>query len=319
VVTAVITLLIVRRWWEFARFLKLPMSARMWMEKPDGSIAAVLCAALFAFSFTVSAIRYDNFSPAFRTALKISAALIAPAWLGAFLHRGPEIFTTFNLESWVWNVLGYVFWGFLQQLFFTAWLGQRLRKAFPPGKAETLSPTKKRRVVLVAGTLFALTAAPAFWIALRLIRGPEAIPITLLGWFALFAFPTGAVWGWFYCRDSRRLLVATLAGVFFGLIHMDSYGLVLVCAALGITLAWITMEDQKRNLVALGFIHGFLGTTFSWLFRSDGAGPLRISYHVGPWNVKPPEWHVIILPLIVCGIFIALLRWRLIAGKRVVS
>ena len=99
---------------------------------------------------------------------------------------------------------------------------------------------------------------------------------------------------------------------------MDSYGLVLVCAALGITLTWITMEDRLRNLVALGFIHGFLGTTFSWLFRSDGAGALRVSYHVGPWNVKPPESHVLLIPLLVCIGFLLLLRWTALRSRTAV-
>jgi membrane protease YdiL (CAAX protease family) len=96
----------------------------------------------------------------------------------------------------------------------------------------------------------------------------------------------------FFSRDKKRMLVATLSGSFFGLIHMDSYGLVLATFGLGTILAWVFMEDRYRNLSALGFIHGFLGSTFGKLFKGEAAGVLRIDFRVGPgmWSSLLPRY-----------------------------
>jgi hypothetical protein len=131
----------------------------------------------------------------------------------------------------------------------------------------------------------------------------------LLITFALFAMPVGAVWTNFYCRDKRRLLVATLAGSFFGLIHIDSYGLVLVTFGLGTVLAYVFMEDRFRNLSALALIHGFLGSTFGKLFRSEAAGSLRVNYRVGPWNVENPSAWMLIIPLLCLAAYSTLAIW----------
>ena len=63
------------------------------------------------------------------------------------------------------------------------------------------------------------------------------------------------------------------------------------------------MEDKNRNLVALGFIHGFLGSMLGWLFSSKEAeGGLNIEMSVGPWNVDYFDPFI----FIVCGILVAL-------------
>ena len=67
------------------------------------------------------------------------------------------------------------------------------------------------------------------------------------------------------------------------------------------------MEDRNRNLVALAFIHGFLGSTFGKLFRSADAGALRVDYRVGPWNIQEPTVGVLIIPSIALIAFVALL------------
>ena len=43
------------------------------------------------------------------------------------------------------------------------------------------------------------------------------------------------------------------------------------------------MEDKNRNLVALGVIHGFLGSMLGWLFSSGGTVDVEMS--IGPWSV----------------------------------
>ena len=153
--------------------------------------------------------------------------------------------------------------------------------------------------------------APPVWLMVRGLYGAELAPIGMLLWFAVFAFPVGAVWTHFFCRDKKRMIVATLSGSFFGLIHMDSYGLVLVTFGLGTILAWVFMEDRFRNLSALGFIHGFLGSTFGKLFRGEAAGVLRIDYHVGPWNVDQPTAAVLIVPMLCLIGFGALFIWAI--------
>ncbi|MCX7887754.1 MAG: CPBP family glutamic-type intramembrane protease [Verrucomicrobiae bacterium] len=80
----------------------------------------------------------------------------------------------------------------------------------------------------------------------------------------------------------RRLTVAALSGLFFGLIHVNSWWLVALTWLLGTILSWVFMEDRNRNILALGVVHGVLGTCRGWLF---GRGSnFYISPHVGPWN-----------------------------------
>ena len=155
----------------------------------------------------------------------------------------------------------------------------------------------------------AATLAPGLWMLVRSLYGAGAAPFAMLIWCVAFAAPVGAAWTWFYCRDPRRMLIATLSGAVFGIIHIDSYGLVLVTTGLGTILAWLFMADRTRNLTALGFIHGFLGSTFGKLFKGDAAGALHVDYRVGPWNVIAFIPQVLIVPLLCLAGLLVLTWW----------
>jgi hypothetical protein len=298
------------RWPDVVRMFHLPRRAVHWEHQGLGGWLHMASFAVpLSLVITTCAIRYDNFIPAFCTALTISAALLLYAGTAALLHRGWQPFAALSPADLALGILAYVFWGFFQQLFFTSYLGTRMRKGFAPGKNRDgyASRALQIRSAITCGAIAAATLAPAMWLAMRAVSGADAAPIGLLAWASVFAFVPGAAWGWFYAIDPKRLLVATLTGVFFGLIHIDSYGLVLVTAGLGTILAWVFMEDRNRNLVALGFIHGFLGSTFGKLFKSRDAGALRVDYRVGPWNVEEPSAGVLIIPSIVLIAFLVLL------------
>ncbi|OQC08291.1 MAG: hypothetical protein BWX80_00507 [Candidatus Hydrogenedentes bacterium ADurb.Bin101] len=110
-----------------------------------------------------------------------------------------------------------------------------------------------------------------------------------------------------------RLAVAVLNGAFFGIIHINSWSLVLVCWLLGCVLSWLFMEDRNRNLVALGFIHGFLGSSVGWLFDGDKAGGFEIEMGVGPTHMDgfdPLTMIVVTLLIIGFSVFIVRAWWR---------
>jgi hypothetical protein len=77
-----------------------------------------------------------------------------------------------------------------------------------------------------------------------------------------------------------------LNGAFFGIIHINSWLLAGVCWLLGVFLSWVFMEDHNRNLIALGFIQGFLGSSVGWLFSHGKGGALAMSMGVGPSHMK---------------------------------
>jgi hypothetical protein len=310
VVFSALLLLAFYRWPDVVRMFHLPRRAVRWEHQGfAGNLRIGLFAVPMSLLIVTCAIRYDNFFPAFRTALKISAALLVYAGTAALLHRGWQPFAAISPRALALSVFAYVFWGFFQQLFFTSYLGTRLRKGFAPSPCPRALPSAGLRwkYALIFGAVASATLAPAMWLAIRALAGRDAAHVGLLAWSVVFAFVPGAVWGWFYSRDPNRLLVATVTGLFFGLIHIDSYGLVLVTAGLGTILAWVCMEDRNRNLVALGFIHGFLGSTFGKLFKNAEAGALRVDYRVGPWNVDEPTASVLIIPMIVLAAFVTLL------------
>ncbi len=293
--------------WPLARkFLRLPSSANDW----SWPAILLLGCALGVFVATC-VIRYDNFGSAFRAALVVSAVLVIYAGVAAFLQRGPAAFARFEPGRHALDVLAYFFWGYFQQLLFTGYFGTRLRKSFPPSTdPRNVVPSDRRaRVVLFGGMIAMTTFAPAVWLLVRSTAGTGAASAGFFACCVAFAFPAGAVFAWFYCLDRKRLLVASVAGAFFGLIHIQSYGLVLVTGGLGIVLAWLFMEDRTRNLSALGFIHGFLGSTFGKLFNGEDAGVLRVNYRVGPWNVQEPAAHALILPMLCLAALLVLTVW----------
>lgn len=161
----------------------------------------------------------------------------------------------------------------------------------------------------VAGTL--IIAAGIVW-----HHGVERLNPGDLSWLAALLFLGGAAYGNWYCRDKKRLLVATLAGACFGLIHIDSYGLVILTWGIGTVLVYVFMEHANRNVVALGFIHGLLGSTLGTLFSKNQSGALEIAYQCGPWNIEEPGWIALIFPCLCIASFIALMIWALRNAER---
>ncbi len=103
-------------------------------------------------------------------------------------------------------------------------------------------------------------------------------------------------------RWQKRLWVSILNGSFFGMIHINSWGLVAVCWLLGTILSWVFMEDRNRNLVALGLIHGFLGSSTGWLFSVRKAGGFHIAMGVGPGHMKGFDLLTVVVVMIIIAI-----------------
>ena len=295
-------------WPDAARFFRLPRNYRLPPDAVWKWVAIALGSASAAAIVATCAIRYDNFRSAFALALKISVAFLAYATLAAWLSRGEKAFSKFELADHTLDTAAHMFWGLLQQLTFTAFFATRLRKAFAPAATPSAPMSTWRRLGAVAlgGVIAAVTLAPALWFAMRAVYGAK-VPDALLGGLAAFVFPIGVVWTHFFCKDRRRMLVATLTGSCFGLIHIDSYGLVLVTTLLGTTFAYAAMEDRFRNLAAFAFMHGLLGATVTKLF--GGKDIFRISLSVGPWAVKNPTAVVLIVPLVCLLAYAALAFW----------
>ena len=109
-----------------------------------------------------------------------------------------------------------------------------------------------------------------------------------------------------------RLAVAVLNGAFFGIIHINSWFLAAVCWLLGCFLSWVFMEDRNRNLVALGFIHGFLGSSVGWLFAREKAGGFRMNMGVGPAHMDGFDLlTMVVVTALIIGLAAFILRaWR---------
>jgi hypothetical protein len=85
----------------------------------------------------------------------------------------------------------------------------------------------------------------------------------------------------------------------------------MVTFLLGIFLTYVFMKDANRNLVALGFIHGLLGSSFGMFFSHAKAGPLTVDYGVGPSHVHNPTWGVLIVPALCMLAYLCLIIWYL--------
>lgn len=298
----------VANWPLVARAFRLPAEARAWPQTPWQWGAVFGFSVALAAVVSTCAIRYDNLVPALRLAAIVCGALLVYSGLAAWLHRGEGAFTRFHLERLPVEIIGYTFWGFVQQMAFTAYFATRLRKGFGPGPGMCSDATAVdgRHRKWSGGLVAAFTFGPVVWLMIRAAHGP-AVPLELLPMAMIFAFPVGMVWTHFYRVDKRRMLAAMLSGAFFGLIHIDSYGLVLVTAGLGTIFAYAAMEDRLRNLATFALMHGFLGTTFHKLFREEGI--LKVDYRVGPWNVREPSVEVLVAPVLcICG-YAALALW----------
>ena len=304
-------------WWQWAEVADFFNFEGTPLEHADESFPGILF--VFAFGALLSlviigfGVRYDNFVPAFKTAMKVALPLFALVCLGAYVQRGAAAFSDFRPSKFALDVFGYLFWGFTQQLLFSAYFGTRLRKAYAPSRnpRNTLPKEQRWRLALLAGGGTAVVAAPGIWLLLRLVYPETPTPASAMLWFAAFALPVGGLYGYFWGLDRKRLLVATVTGSFFGFIHIDSYGLVIATWVLGIFLSYVFMAARNRNLVALGFIHGLNGSTLGWLFSSGKSGVLEIDYSVGPWNVDNPTAGVLIIPMALIAAYSMALAWSL--------
>ncbi|HOV32867.1 MAG TPA: hypothetical protein PLX23_05840 [Candidatus Hydrogenedens sp.] len=305
-----------KQWYHVARFFQLKALANTFgltvdvyklPEQFPGALFVLGFGAFVSFLIAFCAIRYDNFHTAFRTALIISLPLLAVIFISAYIQRGSAAFSNLSFSRWALGVFGYVFWGFVQQLLFSSYFGTRFRKAFAPSSSPTNRITaidERIKKALIFGVFGAIGGIAFVLVSISIAYGVDTIssPTTLaqlILWLTVFFFPLGVVYGYFYCKDKKRILVATLSASCFGMIHIDSYGLVAVTWILGIALVYVFMEDKNRNLVALGFIHGLLGSTFGEMFSKESAGILNVDYSVGPWNVENPTWSTLIIPVLV--------------------
>ena len=302
-------------WPEVAKFfnlhkLGLKTDPLQWHLSWPGRWALLASGVFISTVFVGFLVRYDNFVPAARSALKISLPFLAILFAGAWLHRGGAAFAELNLASWTLGVFGYVFWGALQQILFSGYFGTRLRKAYGPGLPpdNVIPPDCRPRVTLRFGFAFAMVGCGALSATILALHGNDGLDPFVLSWMGALLFIGGSAYGYHYCRDKRRLLVATLTGACFGIIHIDSYGLVFLTWGLGTVLAYVFMEDQKRNVVALGLIHGLLGSTLNCLFSDSKSGELEVDYRVGPWNIDEPSAAALVIP-IIC---IAVLSWLMV-------
>lgn len=301
-----------QRWPDVARFLQLHRTPVAEFHTHFPGILAVL-----AFGVTVSCliltygIRYDNFWSAFRVAMLVALPLFVVICLGAYAQRGVAAFSDFAPAAFFIGVFGYLFWGFVQQLLFSSYFGTRIRKAFGPSHSpgNRLPSHKRLPAAMLFGLCTAVIASVSIFAGLRYLYGPEETPASAILWFAVFSFPAGAIYGYVYTLDRKRLLVATLSASCFGLIHLISYGLVVGTWILGIFLTYVFMEDRYRNLVALGFIHGLLGTTLNWLFSKGQSGVMEINYRVGPEAIREPSWGLGAVPLLFLAGYVALAIW----------
>lgn len=109
----------------------------------------------------------------------------------------------------------------------------------------------------------------------------------------------------------KRLWVAVLNGSFFGMIHINSWGLVAICWLLGTILSWVFMEDKNRNLVALGLVHGFLGSSTGWLFDARKAGGFRIVMGVGPGHMQGFDLLTVVVVLTIIAVHLLVIVYLL--------
>lgn len=311
----------VLRWPDVAKFIGLRgvsvggVPAMEWHTVSWGVPLVVLIGLPLALLIVVCAIRYDNFLPSFVMALKVSVPLAVLIFLGALVNgmqQGTNPFAHFSIGNYALGVFGYVFWGFTQQLLFTAYLGTRFRKAFGPSASpgNVVCAADRWKVALRVGLGISVTLAALGYVAVHYVSRsgaaggpPVPVPFTLFFWLLVFFAPITLAYGYVYTLDKRRLLVATLASSCFAFIHINSYGLVGATWLLGIILIYVSMEDRYRNLTALGFIHGFLGSTLGELFDNREAGALKIDYGVGPWNIDDPAWSVLWFPMLCLAFF----------------
>lgn len=274
-----------RHWPEVAHALRIdqPVVLQLRTSLP-GALAVHAFGLLLCVLFLGAGLRYDNFLPAFKTALKIALPLCLLILLGAWFQRGTAAFAHAAPDELLLHIFGYVFWGFTQQLLFSGYFCTRLRRGFAPAPPPGRSAARRMGLTALGGLLMSLAGAS---LLLALMRRSLEVPWSALPYLALVGLPLCAAYLWTLLQEPRRLLVATLCASIFASIHLPSYGLVAATFILGVPLAFVFMQDRNRNLVALSFVHALLGASLYWLFSSDESGQFFIDYHVGPWTKDP--------------------------------
>lgn len=303
------------QWPALSGALRLPKNAARLQDTLPGQTLVLVTVSLLSVLVVSSAIRYDNLWQALRATLCIAVPLCFYVCASGFLLQGPTAFAEIDAGQILLGLVGYTFWGYLQQLLFSGYFNTRLRKGFPQRDGCRAAPTPAYRLALTL-TWGALAALAAAWLAQRGF-GDKAEAPYIDGWllpasFAVMTFPVGALFGHYYARDRLRMRVSVLAASIFAVLHIDAYPLLAATWILGIPLAYVFMEDRNRNLLAMGFVHGLLGSTLSWLFFRPGASPAFVSYYVGPWNVHSRDLGALVVPVLCVCVYALVLAatWR---------
>ncbi len=212
------------------------VDALAFQATPAGIIVIPLLGVIIALLLGLVVIRYDNFLNALKMTI-IIILIASPPLIGLALYFQPNFLSMVNWGDFMIGVLGYIFWGAVQQLAFASYFGTRFRKAFSPAieVATPGQPTRQEEKALY----------------------------------------------------KKRLVVSLLSGSFFGLIHVPSWTLVGFTIILGIAISWLYMKDTNRNLIAIGFMHGVLGSMASTFFTGDvvemSVGPSHVPPEMVPW------------------------------------
>ncbi|NVM31296.1 MAG: CPBP family intramembrane metalloprotease [Candidatus Helarchaeota archaeon] len=111
----------------------------------------------------------------------------------------------------------------------------------------------------------------------------------------------------------KRLVVSMISGSYFGLIHVPAWYLLIFTTVLGVVISWLYMKDSNRNLIAIGVIHGFLGSLIGVFFAS-GAVEMTVGPSSVPSELVPNFWIVGIF-LIIHQVIIVII-WYLVEFRK---
>lgn len=111
----------------------------------------------------------------------------------------------------------------------------------------------------------------------------------------------------------KRLIVSIISGSYFGLIHVPSWYLLIFTSILGVVISWLYMKDRNRNLIAIGIIHGFLGSLIGVFFAS-GTVEMTVGPAAVPSGLVPYFW-IVGICLILHQIIIVVI-WFLIEFRK---